>query len=73
MEELEDVGWRRFEKKEEGDEISDLDIKEMFKMVDVDKSGLVSRRVTEHHVLMYNLEHDCIMSSSIYICMYFLQ
>ena len=43
MEELERMGLNNSEKK--ADEISDLDIKEIFNLVDVDHSGLVSRRV----------------------------
>ena len=44
MEKLESVGWVKVTQKE-SNEITELDIKEIFNMIDVDKSGSVSRRV----------------------------
>ena len=44
MDQLETVGWQNVEKKD-GKEMTELDISEIFKMIDVDKSGAVSRRV----------------------------
>ena len=44
MEQLESVGWVKATKKE-SNEITELDINEIFTMIDVDKSGSVSRRV----------------------------
>ena len=46
MEQLESVGWVRVEKKE-SIEITQLDVDEIFKMIDVDKSGAISRSVSE--------------------------
>ena len=45
MRKLEDVGWIKAEKTER-DEITELDINAIFKMIDVDKSGSVSRQVS---------------------------
>ena len=45
MEQLESVGWVRVEKKESF-EITQLDVDEIFKMIDVDKSGAISRSVS---------------------------
>ena len=44
MEQLEGVGWVKASQKE-SQEITELDFTEIFNMIDVDKSGLVSRRV----------------------------
>lgn len=44
MRQLEGVGWKRVEKKESG-ELTEIDIDEIFKMIDVDKSGAISRSV----------------------------
>ena len=44
MEQLESVGWVKVSQLEKN-EITELDITEIFKMIDVDKSGSVSRRV----------------------------
>ncbi|XP_023329130.1 putative calmodulin-like protein 6 [Eurytemora carolleeae] len=41
MDEVVSVGWTRFKKKNPG--ISDLDIKGVFRLVDIDKSGQISR------------------------------
>jgi len=43
MGELEEVGWKKAAQKKKGD-ITELDIKAIFNLVDVDKSGAVSRR-----------------------------
>ena len=45
MAQLEGVGWVKASKKE-SQEITELDMAEIFNMIDVDKSGSVSRRVT---------------------------
>ena len=44
MEQLLSVGWIKATPKE-SNEITELDINEIFTMIDVDKSGSVSRRV----------------------------
>ena len=44
MTELEDAGWKKA--KEKGaDQVTDVDIKSVFNLVDIDKSGTVSRTV----------------------------
>ena len=45
MTQLEAVGWVRVQKKE-SEELTELDIDEIFKMIDVDKSGSISRSVS---------------------------
>ena len=45
MTQLETVGWVRVQRKE-SDELTELDIDEIFKMIDVDKSGSISRSVS---------------------------
>ena len=45
MEQLESVGWVRVEKRQSA-EITQLDVDEIFKMIDVDKSGAISRSVS---------------------------
>ena len=45
MSQLENVGWVRVEKKE-SEEITELDVDEIFRMIDVDKSGAISRSVS---------------------------
>ena len=42
---LEAVGWVRVQRKK-SDELTELDIDEIFKMIDVDKSGSISRSVS---------------------------
>merc|ERR1712012_537397 len=42
MRQLEGIGWKRVEKKESA-ELTEIDIDEIFKMIDVDKSGAISR------------------------------
>ena len=44
MEQLESVGWVKATQKE-SNEITELDVNEIFTMIDVDKSGSVSRTV----------------------------
>ena len=44
MKQLETVGWVRVQKKE-STELTEIDIDEIFKMIDVDKSGSISRCV----------------------------
>lgn len=45
MTQLETVGWVRVQRKESV-ELTELDIDEIFKMIDVDKSGSISRSVS---------------------------
>ena len=52
MEQLESVGWVRVEKKESF-EITQLDVDEIFKMIDVDKSGAISRSVSYRKLLIF--------------------
>merc|ERR1712223_1757794 len=42
MTELEDAGWRKAQDKA-ADQVTDVDIKSVFNLVDIDKSGTVSR------------------------------
>ena len=44
MRELEDVGWVRAEKKKT-EELSEMDCDQIFDLIDVDRSGAVSRSV----------------------------
>ena len=44
MTELEDAGWRKAQEKA-ADQVTDVDIKSVFNLVDIDKSGTVSRTV----------------------------
>ena len=45
MRQLEGVGWVRVQKKESS-ELTELDIDEIFNMIDVDRSGSISRSVS---------------------------
>ena len=45
MTELEDAGWRKAQDKA-ADQVTDVDIKSVFNLVDIDKSGTVSRTVS---------------------------
>ena len=47
MTELEDAGWRKAKEKA-ADQVTDVDIKSVFNLVDIDKSGTVSRTVGGH-------------------------
>ena len=57
MNEIKEAGWVRF-KPVEGQPINDKDIKKVFKMVDMDKSGAISQLVNNdnetHSVLSYH-------------------
>ena len=44
MDQLESVGWQKVTRKD-AKEMTELDISKVFKMIDVDKSGSVSRTV----------------------------
>ena len=44
MKELEDAGWRKAKEKS-ADQVTDIDIRSVFNLVDIDKSGTVSRTV----------------------------
>ena len=52
MAELEDVGWKKAAEKT-ADQVTDLDFKSIFNLVDIDKSGTVSRTVSP--VLIFSL------------------
>ena len=45
MQQLESVGWVKVQKKE-SNQLTELDVDEIFKMIDVDKSGSISRSVS---------------------------
>ena len=45
MKELEEAGWRKAKEKS-ADQVTDIDIKSVFNLVDIDKSGTVSRTVS---------------------------
>ena len=45
MKELEDAGWRKAKEKS-ADQVTDIDIRSVFNLVDIDKSGTVSRTVS---------------------------
>jgi Ca2+-binding EF-hand superfamily protein len=44
MDTVKELGWSRFSKKENSD-ISEMDLKAVFKLVDMDNSGNISRTV----------------------------
>ena len=44
MTELEEAGWKKAQDKA-ADQVTDVDIKSVFNLVDIDKSGTVSRTV----------------------------
>ena len=48
MAELEDVGWKKAAEKT-ADQVTDLDFKSIFNLVDIDKSGTVSRTVSPQY------------------------
>ena len=52
MGELETAGWKKAEEKKQ-EEITEEDIKAIFNIVDIDKSGSVSKRVC-YSILVYN-------------------
>ena len=45
MAELEEAGWKKAKEKT-ADQVTDIDIKSVFNLVDIDKSGTVSRTVS---------------------------
>ena len=47
MTELEEAGWKKAKDKA-ADQVTDVDIKSVFNLVDIDKSGTVSRTVGRH-------------------------
>ena len=60
MAELEDVGWKKAAEKT-ADQVTDLDFKSIFNLVDIDKSGTVSRTVSP--VLIFSL-FSCLLQFS---------
>ena len=46
MADLEEAGWKKAEEKS-ADQVTDVDIKSIFNLVDIDKSGTVSRTVCD--------------------------
>ena len=46
MGELEEAGWKKAKEKT-ADQVTDIDIKSVFNLVDIDKSGTVSRTVSQ--------------------------
>ena len=46
MADLEEAGWKKAEEKT-ADQVTDVDIKSIFNLVDIDKSGTVSRTVCD--------------------------
>ena len=44
MAELEEAGWKKAQEKK-AEEVTDVDIRSIFNLVDIDKSGTVSRTV----------------------------
>ena len=62
MNEIKEAGWVRF-KPVEGQPINDKDIKKVFKMVDMDKSGAISQLVNNDNetlILIFSLTHKII-------------
>ena len=55
MRQLEGIGWKRVEKKESA-ELTEIDIDEIFKMIDVDKSGAISRSVNMKYEIRISQE-----------------
>ena len=49
MAELEEAGWKKAKDKP-ADQVSDVDIKSVFDLVDMDKSGTVSRTVRKNNI-----------------------
>jgi hypothetical protein len=56
MDTVKDLGWSRFSKKENSD-ISELDLKAVFKMVDMDNSGNISRTVSQEKNVHHNYDN----------------
>lgn len=54
MDEIKEAGWVRF-KPVEGQAINEKDIKKVFKMVDMDKSGAISQLVKIKQIKSHNL------------------
>jgi hypothetical protein len=49
MEELEEAGWQKAEEKKEA-ELTEGDLRQIFNLVDIDKSGAVTKRVNLVHL-----------------------
>jgi hypothetical protein len=47
MDTVKELGWTRFSKKDSSD-ISEMDMKAVFKLVDMDNSGSISKTVSSH-------------------------
>ena len=57
MNEIKEAGWVRF-KPVEGQPINDKDIKKVFKMVDMDKSGAISQLVISEAFIQISLSQN---------------
>ena len=56
MADLEEAGWKKAEEKT-ADQVTDVDIKSIFNLVDIDKSGTVSRTVCDITAFWINCIH----------------
>ena len=66
MQQLESVGWVKVQKKE-SNQLTELDVDEIFKMIDVDKSGSISRSVSTDQCTVGNFGgHPIIWLQSIF-------
>jgi hypothetical protein len=58
MEEVEAAGWVEFQPSAGGPNISELDTRAVFKMIDVNNSGNISRQVHRKHFYCYRSKHQ---------------
>jgi carbamoylphosphate synthase small subunit len=58
MEEVEAAGWVEFQPSAGGPNISELDTRAVFKMIDVNNSGNISRQVQRRHFYCYRSKHQ---------------
>ena len=65
MQQLESVGWVKVQKKE-SNQLTELDVDEIFKMIDVDKSGSISRSVSTDQCTVGNFGDQTIWLQSIF-------
>ena len=54
MAELEEAGWKKAEEKKK-EEITEADMRAIFNLVDIDKSGSVSKRVKQFMIIIKNV------------------
>ena len=54
MAELEEAGWKKVADKT-ADQVTDVDIRSIFNLVDIDKSGTVSRTVRREKFIMITI------------------